>query len=132
MQIVRNHILMPTMNDCSHRPSSSPTPISMSRSFQIGKVGGNVDVHVSNDHTRSVVDDLLCHIKDAHDDIPCVRDDQNRTGGLKNPLKEHLVSTSCRLLRSVISWMSSMVMMMARITPAIGRITFSESERIML
>ena len=46
---------------------------------------------------------------------------------LNTQLKIIQVSTSCRLLRSVIIWISSSVITMARITPAIG--TMMELER---
>ena len=46
---------------------------------------------------------------------------------LNTHLKIIQVSSSCRLLRSVIIWISSSVITMARITPAIG--TMMELER---
>ena len=46
-------------------------------------------------------------------------------------LKNIQVSTSCILFFSVMSWISSSVMTNARITPAMGKITLSDSVRIM-
>ena len=36
-----------------------------------------------------VVHNALPDIEDTHDDIPCVRHNENGTEGLENPLEEH-------------------------------------------
>ena len=51
---------------------------------------------------------------------------------LKIHLKNIHVSTSCILLRSTMSWISSSVITNASTTPAMGRMTLSDRARIML
>ena len=51
---------------------------------------------------------------------------------LKIHLKKTADSISWKLFLSVMIWMSSSVITKARITPAMGSITVSESDRIML
>ena len=51
--------------------------------------GGYVDAGIADDHAGRPVDNALRHIKDAHDDVPGVRDDQHRSSGFERPLEEH-------------------------------------------
>lgn len=51
---------------------------------------------------------------------------------LNDHLKNIHVSMSCILFRSTMSWISSSVITNASTTPAMGRMTLSDKERIML
>ncbi len=77
-------------------------------------------------------DHALRHIKHAHDDVPGVGDDEDGAADLNIHLKNIQVSTSCRLFLSVMIWISSSVITIARITPAMGTMTVSERLWIML
>ena len=49
----------------------------------------NVNGGLPDDDARALVDDALAHIKDRHDDIPCIGYDQHRAEGLEYPFEEH-------------------------------------------
>ena len=44
---------------------------------------------VPDDDPRALIDHALADIENPHDDVPCVRYDQNRAEGFEYPLEEH-------------------------------------------
>ena len=57
--------------------------------IQIGNHTANIQVGVSYNHPRVLIDNALGNIEDAHDDIPGIGHDQHGTEGLEYPLEEH-------------------------------------------
>src|SRR5699024_5741150 len=57
--------------------------------MDIGEQRVKVDAGFSDDYPGALVDDGLCGVENAHDDIPCVRHNEDGKGALKHPAEEH-------------------------------------------
>ena len=57
--------------------------------LQIRHKRRNIYGGVANNNARRAADYALRHIEHAHDDVPCVADDQDGAGRLKDPFEEH-------------------------------------------
>ena len=57
--------------------------------FQIGEQRVKINAGISDNHPGALVDDLLGGVKYAHDDIPCVRHNEDGKGAFENPAEEH-------------------------------------------
>ena len=66
------------------------TDLGGKKNFHNG-VGGTYDciAIMSYDNARAVVDDALCNVKYAHDDVPSICYQQHRNKGFENPLEEN-------------------------------------------
>ena len=57
--------------------------------FQVWNQGVKVNAGFPDDDTGALIHDGLGGIKDTHDDIPCVRHNENGKGTLKHPAEKH-------------------------------------------
>ena len=57
--------------------------------FQIGEQRVKINAGISDNHPGALVDDLLGGVKHTHDDIPCVRHNEDGKGAFENPAEEH-------------------------------------------
>lgn len=133
IQIVSAHVQMPTNRLWNHRPMSGPMSISISRCSR-STTTELMSMEASLEITPAALFTTLCPTSKTpitmFHVLVTIRTAQ---AVLKIHLKNIQVSTSpCILFLSETIWISSRVMTKARITPAIGMMTFSESERIML
>ena len=62
---------------------------SFQRRLQITHKGIYVNAGIADYHACALIDDLLRRVKNAHDDIPSVRDNQNSRVGFEYPFEEH-------------------------------------------
>ena len=58
--------------------------------FQSGYQTVKVDGCFADDHAGALVDNALGGIEHAHDDVPCVADNEDGKGRLENPAEEHV------------------------------------------
>ena len=124
MQIYSAHMVMPIKSDWNHRPNNGPRSISISRD--------SISAEMSMEASEPMMPDAWATTLWAISNTAMTRfqvlvTSKIAAADLNTHLKIIQVSTSCRLLRSVIIWISSSVITMARITPAIG--TMMELER---
>ena len=71
------------------QPNQSAKAHSFQRRLQIAHKGIYVNAGIADYHACALIDDLLRRVKNAHDDIPSVRDDQNSRIGFEHPFEEH-------------------------------------------
>ena len=57
--------------------------------FKVGNEGVKVNAGFPDNHPGALVDDGLGGVENAHDDIPCVRHNENGKSTFENPAEEH-------------------------------------------
>ena len=78
-----------------HEKGLEPQPEQFSRAqgfklrLHIRDDAADINGGIPDDDACAAVHNALPHIEDTHDDIPCVRHNENGTESLENPLEEH-------------------------------------------
>ena len=57
--------------------------------FKIGNEGVKVNAGFPDNHPGALVDDGLGGVENAHDDVPCVRHNEDGESTFENPAEEH-------------------------------------------
>ena len=128
MQIYSAHMVTPINILWNQSPNSGPKSISISRGSMSVRTE-EISMAVSEEIMPDACATTLCAISNTPMTIFHVFVTRSMAAAdLNTHLKIIQVSTSCRLFLSVIIWISSSVITIARITPAMG--TMMELERL--
>ena len=133
MQMFSAFMVSFTMVACSHRPSRDQTSISLSRASKSARLFARSRLTLPTTTPEALLTTLCATSNTPMTIFHVLLTMSTAQAVLNTHLKMNQVSTSpCMLFLSVMIWISSIVITMARITPAMGRITLSERLRIML